>query len=133
MSRLIDELKKEHLIIVDVLDHVSRLGVNSKEGQQRLIDAKNGLLAHLRKEDEQLYPALNRAAEKDARLKQTLDLFAKDMTEISKGAMDFFGKYSKGGSGLDFARDVGKLFIVLKSRISKEEDIIYKEYEKINP
>lgn len=132
MSELIDELKKEHATIADVLDQVSRLGVTSKEGQQRLIDAKNGLLAHLRKEDEQLYPVLNRAADKDARLKQTLDLFAKDMTEISRGAMDFFGKYSQGGSGLDFAMDVGRLFTVLKSRIGKEEDIIYKEYNKLS-
>lgn len=133
MSKLIDELKKEHAAIVAILNEVGKSGVSSKEGQQKLLDAKTGLLAHLKKEDEQLYPVLNKAAEKDPSLKQTLSFFAGDMVGISKTAIEFFGKYSQGGSGIEFAKEIGKLFTILKSRISKEEDIIYKEYERLNP
>lgn len=133
MSKLIDELKREHLVIIDILNDISKSGISSKEGQQRLLDAKTGLLAHLKKEDEQLYPVLNKTAEKDQALKQTLDFFAGDMAGISRSAMDFFGKYANGGSGIEFAKEIGRLFITLKSRISKEEDIIYKEYERLKP
>lgn len=79
MSKLVDELKKEHAVIVETLNKVKSLGISSKESQNILIAAESGLLAHLQKEDEQLYPVLNRAAESDADLKQTLDMFAKDI------------------------------------------------------
>lgn len=133
MSQLIEELKIDHTAIVNVLDEISKLGISSKEGQRKLLDAKQGLLAHLKKEDDQLYPVLKSAAEKNPALKQTLEIFAKDMAGISTAAIDFFGKYSSGGSGLEFAKDIGNLFTTLKSRIRKEEDILYKEYDRLNP
>lgn len=133
MSQLIEELKKEHTVIVDILNEVSKLGITTKEGQRKLLDAKQGLLAHLKKEDDRLYPVLKTAAEKNPALKQTLDLFAQDMAGISKAAIDFFAKYSQGGSGLEFARDIGALFTTLKSRIRKEEDILYSEFDRLNP
>lgn len=133
MSKLVEELKKDHNAIADILEQVSKMGISTKEGQQRLLDAKQGLLAHLKKEDEQLYPVLNKAAGSDATLKKTLDMFAGDTAEISKAAMAFFNKYAGGGSGIEFAKEIGKLFTTLKSRISKEENILYKEYDRLNP
>jgi len=133
MAKLVEDLKKEHAAIVSVLDQVEKLGISSAQSQKMLMDAKQGLLAHLKKEDENLYPALQRAAVKDPSLKRTLDMFAADMEGISKAAMDFFAKYAKGGSGIEFGKDLGRLFTTLKGRISKEENIVYKEYEKLNP
>lgn len=131
MSRLIEELKGEHRAIVDLLDKVREIGIGSPAGQQKLLTAKEGLLAHLKKEDEKLYPVLEKAGKSDENLKHTMDLFAKDMATISQAAMDFFQKYSEGGSGLEFAKDYGRLFITLGGRIKKEEDILYREYEKL--
>ena len=125
MSNLVEELKSDHAVIAETLNKVKNLGITSEEGQNILLAAKNGLLAHLRKEDEQLYPVLNNAAESNAALKQTLDMFAKDMEVISKAALDFFDKYSTGGSGVEFAKDFGRLFATLSQRISKEENILY--------
>ena len=133
MSQLILELKKEHGQIAGILNEVSKLGISSKEGQQKLMDAKLGLLAHLKKEDDKLYPVLKRAAESDPDLKQTLDIYAKDMAGISKAAIDFFTKYANGGSGMEFAKDMAGLFSTLKTRIRKEEDVLYKEYDRLNP
>lgn len=133
MSQLIVELKKEHAAIANILGEASRLGITSKEGQLKLMDAKKGLLAHLKKEDDQLYPALKRAAQNDKNLGQTLDVYAKDMEGISKAAITFFTKYAQGGSGIEFAKDIGGLFSTLKSRIRKEEDVLYKEYDRLNP
>ena len=133
MSKLVEELKKDHGLIVDVLKEVKDLGIGSKQGRDKLLLAKNGLLAHLKKEDEQLYAVLKRAAENDPSLKRTLDVFAQDMGEISKFALNFFDKYSKSeSSSLDFAKDFGNLFATLGARIRKEENILYNAYDKLN-
>ncbi|MBI5626215.1 MAG: hemerythrin domain-containing protein [Nitrosomonadales bacterium] len=133
MSQLIIELKKEHEVIANILGEASKLGITSKEGQMKLMDAKKGLLAHLKKEDDQLYPVLKKAAQNDQNLGRTLDFYAKDMEGISKAAVAFFNKYAQGGSGMEFAKDIGGLFSTLKSRIRKEEDVLYKEYDRLNP
>jgi iron-sulfur cluster repair protein YtfE (RIC family) len=132
MSKLVEELKRDHVLMVDMLNRVKELGITKKEGQDILISAKASLLAHLKKEDKDLYPALKKAAETNSSVKQTLEIFAKDMEEISKFALQFFDKYSHGGSGIEFARDFGKLFATLTGRMRKEEDILYREYDKIS-
>ncbi|MGR3294555.1 MAG: hemerythrin domain-containing protein [Candidatus Scalindua sp.] len=131
MSKLVDELKNDHSILSETLKKVKSLGISSAEGQKTLLATKSGLLAHLLKEDEHLYPVLYKAAESDANLKQTLDFFAKDMDVISKIALGFFDKYSEGGSGLEFAEDCGQFFATFSQRLRKEEDIIYVEYDKL--
>lgn len=132
MSKLIDELKNDHVRIIDELNKVNELGVTTKEGQDKLISARTGLIAHLKKEDEKLYPALRMAAEKDEDIKQIVDTFAKDMDVVSAAAFEFFGQYSGGGSGMKFAMDFGRFFGTFKTRMRKEENILYQEYEKLN-
>jgi len=96
------------------------------------MSAKNSFLAHLKKEDEQIYPLLNRAAENDPELKTTLDFYAKNMDEISITVFDFFEKYSYGDSGLEFSTDYGIFYTTLSMRISKEEAVIYKKFDELN-
>jgi len=131
MTDLISELKSEHALIASMLNKVNSLGIFSKEGQDVLLQAKNGLLAHLSKEDHELYPKMKKEAEKNPELERTLGVFAKDMQDISKTALDFFDKYQSGGSGIEFARDFGRLFSVLNMRIGREERILFPEFEKI--
>jgi len=131
MSNLIEELKEEHVIIVDTLHKAKDLVVTSEEGQSTLHKAKNMFLAHLKKEDEQLYPILEKAAKKNEELKGTLDKFSQDMEVVSKAAIEFFDKYSQGGEGIEFAKDFGRLYITLSRRINKEEAIIYEKYSEL--
>lgn len=131
MAKLTDELRAQHKEIANNLNKVRELGIGSKEGQQLLLSVKGNLLAHLQKEDKELYPVLRKQAEIDSSLKKTMEIFAKDMESISKAAMDFFTKYAGGGSGIEFSKDFGRLFIILGGRISKEEDILYKAYDKL--
>ncbi len=131
MSSLVEELKKEHLLISSTLTKVRTQGIVSKEGQKTLLDAKNSFLAHLKKEDEQLYPVLRKAAEKDPNLKRTLDIFAKDIEFISQVVLIFFKKYESGGSGLEFAKDFGRLSAALSVRIVKEENVIYEKFNEL--
>lgn len=131
MSRLIEQLKSEHAAIVSVLGQVKELGIGSKDGRAKLLAAKASFLAHLRKEDAELYPVLRKAAESNPRLKQTLDTFAKDMDQVSKDTLQFFEKYSREGADNDFAKDFGTLFATLGARTRREENIIYQEYDKL--
>jgi len=133
VSKLIDELKEEHTRITTTLNKVEKIGAFSKKGQEVLLSAKSTLLSHLKKEDEQLYPVLRESAKKDTALKKTLDMFAKDMEKISKSVLEFFDKYSEGGSGMEFAKDYGRFFAALSSRIRREEDILYAKYNEITP
>lgn len=132
MTILIDQLKTGHHIIFKTLEKARQFGIGSREGQMELLLAKSSLLAHLKTEDVRLYPALRSTAQTNRSMKLTLDSFAKDMDEISRLAIGFFDKYSNGGSGIEFARDFGRLYAMLKIRMHKEENILYRQYEQLN-
>ncbi|MFO0754303.1 MAG: hemerythrin domain-containing protein [Thermodesulfovibrionales bacterium] len=131
MSQLVEELRRDHVAMVDMLNKVKDLGIASKEAQATLLAAKTNLLAHLKKEDLHLYPRMQKAAESNSSVRMVLDSFTKEMGELSKFALQFFDNYSQGGSGIEFAKDFGRLFATLRTRLQREESILYKEYDKL--
>ena len=135
MAKLIDELKKDHVAISTLLNRVKDPNVSNAEAHKILLSAQASLLAHLKKEDSQLYPVLNNAAKDNAGLKRTVDFYAKDMNEITRKAVEFFDKYSRHDSRIDleFAKAFGNLFATISGRLRSEESTLYKEYEKLNP
>jgi len=151
MSKLIEELKAEHAEIVDILLRVKLLNIGFKDGQQMLMAAKNRLLEHLRKEDAELYPALNRAAKDDQQLRQSLDYSVKDVEEVTRNVLQFYAKYSeetpadasknkftfftkKTSNKIqeEFLRDFDRLYLVLLERLGKEEEIFFPAFEKVD-
>ena len=134
MARLIDELKQDHAAIESMLTKAKDSSISHKEAHKILLAAQTSLLAHLKKEDLQLYPVLNRAAASDANLKRTVDFYAKDMDEITGNAVEFFKKYAAADSPIDieFAKAFGKLFSTISRRQRNEENSLYKEYEKLH-
>ena len=131
MSVLIEELKSEHRTIAETINAINRLGIGTKAGQDMLMAAKSSFLTHIKKEDEQMYPLLHRAAEHDPELKRTLEIYATDMSQISKAVLEFFEKYSYGDSGFEFSKDYGTLYTTLSLRIAKEEAVIYKKFDEL--
>ncbi len=129
MENLIDTLKAEHQVIVKTLQEVNLLGIGHKAGQEKLLQAKEYLLAHLKKEDKFLYPVLEKKAEKSEEIKELLIRFEDEMLKISQDALDFFKKYKTGCEGFGFAKDYGKLIFSLQNRIRKEEIYLYSEYD----
>ena len=93
---------------------------------------KEHLLAHLKQEDEKLYPVFRKEAEDNERLKNTLDLFAMDMEKVSSVVQEFFGKYSEGEIDSNFSINFESLLAALSVRIKNEEDALYEEYEEID-
>jgi hemerythrin-like domain-containing protein len=132
MSALIEEFKREHAEIIAMLNEVKEFGILSKEGQARLMSAKAHLLAHLKKEDERLYPVLRKEAAHDKNLKKEVDMFAMDPEYVSRVASEFFDKYSGGEVDEGFSINFESLLAALIARIRNEEEALYEEYEKIN-
>jgi hypothetical protein len=132
MSALIEELKREHSEIVAMLNEIERLEILSKEGQSKLMPAKERFLTHLKKEDEQFYPVLRKDAENNKQLESALDLCALDMENVSRIALEFFDKYYGGVIDEDFQREFERFFAAINKRIEAEEDILYDEYESMN-
>ena len=132
MTALIEEFKREHSEILAILNEVKELGILSKEGQAKLMSAKAHLLAHLKKEDEKLYPVLRKEAERNKNLKKEVDMFAMDPEYVSRVVSEFFDKYSGGEIDENFSVNFESLFAALSARIRNEEEALYKEYEEID-
>lgn len=135
MAKLIDDLKREHADIASMLERVRDSNITNAEAHRLLMSAQQAFLAHLKKEDLQLYPALKKAALDDPAVKRTAEFYIQDMEEISKEATSFFAKYSRDDSPIDieFARAFGRLFATFSRRMRSEESSLYKVYEKLNP
>ena len=131
MSVLIEEFKKEHSEIIAILKEVKKLGIHSEEGRSKLISAKEYLLEHLHKENEQLYPVLRKEAKHNRTLKAELDIFALDPEYVSRVVLEFFDKYSGGVIDKDFQINFESLIAALNARIRNEEEALYQEYEEI--
>lgn len=132
VAYLTDKLRREHAAIIEALSTVSELGIGTKEGVAVLLGAKHLLLNHLAREDRELYPVLRRAATDNAELRKTIEYFTHDMEAVSQTVLDFFAKYEKGGSGLTFGSDFGKLMAQLSARISREESRLYMLFDKLD-
>ncbi len=132
MTALIEEFKREHSKILAILNEVEGLDILSKEGQVKLMSVKTILLEHLKKEDVKFYPVLYKVAEHNKSLKNVLDLFAMDMENVSRVVLEFFDKYHRGVLGKELQGEFESLFVALHNRIRNEEDILYKEYERMN-
>ena len=69
IQQLIEELKLDHAELSDLFRKIVHLGITSEEGRKTLNDAKEILLAHLKKEDDELYPVLCETAKDNQNLK----------------------------------------------------------------
>lgn len=133
MSNLVEELTKEHQEISQLLGRIIELGVASAQAQSLLMAARETLLNHLKKEDELLYPILRAAAQSNEDLQRTLDSFAQDMGEITQFALDYFQRHEADEAqavqhGDEFMHETGRLLGVLRTRILREETILYPQF-----
>ena len=133
MRNLIAELKQEHAVISARLVEARALGISSAQGRDHLLLVKSTLLAHLAKEDQQLYPKLREAAANDRQLETLLKIFARDMEQVSGFAIQFFAKFESGVATSDqYLEDVAMLLARLRFRIGNEEQILYREYQRVS-
>jgi DUF438 domain-containing protein len=134
MDTLTKHLNNEHRDLLIKLNRVKMLGRISPEAKDLLFNSKQILLSHLKKEDERLYPILEKAGENNEKINKLAKTFASKMETISTGAIDFLKKYEKENEGIKFAADLGGLLVTLRHRVFKEESALYEMFNEIkNP
>ncbi|HYG87274.1 MAG TPA: hemerythrin domain-containing protein [Azospirillum sp.] len=131
MSDLVRTLKNEHERLKELLDRVKVLGIGTAEGQRTLRGARQVFLDHIAHEDRDFYPAFLAASAGRPDAERMATQFAAEMTAISRDILGFFDKYKDGGSGLEYARDFGRLSAALFLRWHKEESILYTRYAEL--
>lgn len=126
---LIKILKEEHQMISDILDEIE---IASDLENKKILIKKilNILMSHLKREDEELYPALEKSKDEE------VVKMAKIFSETMKGyAEDFFVVTEKilsltGDIPLDIDLESKKIYERLKDRVIIEEVTIFPAYEK---
>ncbi len=131
MSKLVETLKSEHTNIATILAKVVKLGPETPEGHKMLMAARNGLIAHLEREDRELYPVLIDAAKEDSVIEDALEFFHENIATVAGQVMAFFEKYEDPQNLEQFAQDFDQLLHILTQRIQKEEAVIYKYYDEL--
>jgi iron-sulfur cluster repair protein YtfE (RIC family) len=129
-KQLIEELRNEHISIVETINNIEKLGIYTREGISELLYAKMEFIAHLKKEDTELYPKLKKIAEYDKEFRKKLDHLSRNLEEVTQFVLKFFDQYSAGGADIQFKSDCERLYSILKARILNEE-LLFKEYEKL--
>ena len=134
MSKFITELKLEHCQLLKMLESFKKgQGIVGREWKESLFAARELFLAHLKKEDEQLYPLMLDASVTNPDLERTLHVFTEDMKRVSAMTIRFLDKYNTVSGGTNFIQDFAEVEINLRNRIEQEESTLYPEYEKLVP
>ena len=130
MSDLITGLIQDHNSLKELLSEVYSYIVSEEKKIEFVQKLKTIVVAHIEKEDKELYPFLNKEAETDENLKIKLDSFAKDWEAISEFATNYFAKYCEEKFDSQFTTDTAKLLSTLRQRMIKEEVSLFSEYTR---
>ncbi len=123
-------LRKDHEKILAVLRASREPGAENSFEKCRILQAL--LLDHFDREDHIVYSALRDASGEDRRITGLLDQFDDDLLEITVAAKEFFAKCVPDKSQkIDHVRDYGIFYILLRDRFRREENILFRQYERI--
>lgn len=132
MSVLINELKNEHVKLLEILEEAQKLGLVSAAGRSKLLESKRLLGEHLRKEDSRLYPEMKKMAAGDSLKLKTVDSFSSEMKGLSQTVLDFINRAEKAEINMEYAKELGRIISGLKMRIRREEMQLYPMYDKLS-
>lgn len=134
----LNDLKNDHKTIMQILDDIKGFtqtkdipGITGRMDQ-----LKNGLLAHLKKEDDKIYAdLLNVAKERNIELVTiTINTFSTAMKGIAARVLKFFDKYSNKEEiarlTTEFYKDFQETYEDILKRVDREEKVLYPMYEK---
>lgn len=119
-------LREEHAALLAMLEGMQRLGAAGAEGRERLLQARQAILAHLGREERELYPAMQ-AHPATCRLARQ---YAAEMAQLTPALLAFFDAYGDGEADpRGFARSLDQLLAVLRQRMVREEAQLYAAHE----
>ena len=142
MSKLVEELTSDHVRLKQTLKRAADFRRPARESVDILQSVKTHLLEHLDKENRDLYPMLQVAAESDPSLRSLLSSFGKDMEQIVPQALEFFARYDDPDAvseritsdmeyAVQFGADLERFIGLLGLRIGREERTLYPQYDRV--
>lgn len=131
MNEYIKSWKAQHVAIMNFLNSAVNLDIRSKAGQEKMREAKNMILNHLKSEDEVLYPMVKKVARERVSIERMLEMFAKEMDELAPKVVEFFKEYEENPAANGNSFKLNEIITLLKIRIHKEENIFIEQYEDI--
>lgn len=132
-SNLVAELKSEHQRIVAALDDAKKAGVGSAEWASKVGAARTALLAHLSKEDAELYPTLREAAKTDGDLAFQLRMNDQNLRTVVGVVAGFYELLDRGTDSIELSKAFGGMSAQLSLRIASEESQLYATFERVLP
>jgi HD-GYP domain-containing protein (c-di-GMP phosphodiesterase class II) len=131
VSEFITELIEEHNEILNFCSTIRDSYQNTEKTYQLLLQIKDKMDNHLKKEDNLLYPPLIKASEKDKEFQESLKFFVNNISQVSKVFNDVIQLFSDGGADEnEYKESLDRLAILLNERIKKEESIIFSAFEE---
>jgi hypothetical protein len=128
---MIESIRREHSEIIDKLNKIKKIGINSKEGGDELLSLKDFILNHVRNEEKEFYPEIRKEAKHNKKLEEVLNEFDKDMDRILQYSLGFFDGYCT--SNRSNMPIVVETFIeVLRRRILREDSILIPLFKKLH-
>lgn len=122
---LINTLTHDHKEILKLLDENRTLGTTTEEGRRKLKQVRGLVVAHLKREDLKLYPEM----QKHEATRDLAQAYAQEMRDISSEVLAFFDALESGKSGMDFAREIGRVISHLRQRMAREELRLYPAFK----
>lgn len=129
LSRLTDTLRAEHCTILRLIDEARSAGIGSQGAFEALRKSKALIIAHLRKEERELYPPLFASCDFGV----MGDAFSAEMVRLSQTVIRFFERYETDGvaDGGELATELDRIIGLLHTRIAREENTLYPAYETV--
>ena len=131
MPTILEELRAEHRMLLARLDEARAVNLDRAALKKSLHHTKALFLAHVGKEELKFYPRLEKAAETDLRAQAVLSLFRADLEAVAKAVGEFFSRLDADGFGDDLEQAFTALASAFRSRIAKEENLLYPEFERL--
>lgn len=129
--KLLNDLLEDHAEITRLFQQAVELGIITEQAQAILRRVKERMLAHLKRENDEFYPALRAAAGSDKELEKLLHATGRDLEDTYLLAFRFFDKYTAPAADpKGYARELGKLYAALQERILREERTLFAEYQQ---
>lgn len=128
MSRLTDSLRAEHSAILKLIDEARAAGIGSRAAFDCLRKSKTLIIAHLQKEESELYPPLFASCD----FAPMGDAFSAEMVRLSQTIIRFFERYEAAGAADGaLTAELDRIIGLLNSRIAREENALYPAFEKV--
>lgn len=133
MRDLIQRLSAQHVELEQALAGIRPRQFKTDEARTRLSRVRELFRAHVHTERRELYPILEQAAAENQRLAGQLRRLADDLEILTGLADGFVRKYESGEPGLiEFATDHGALLTILRTRLRREEELLFPLYEAVS-